>query len=401
MKITFNQAIIAHQEGRLEEAEQLYRSILENQPTNFDVINNLGIILCNLGSLDEAETSYKKAIELKPDYPEAYNNLGNTLLKLERLDEAELSCKKAIELKPDYPEAYNNLGNTLLKLERLDEAELSYKKAIELKPDYADAYHNLNIILHKLERLDEAKVNFEKLIIFNHKKAKDFCEKLSQKELKESPEKSAFVYREAAERGYFLQNDLKQFKKKKTILPILTWPFLDFIQTLDLKDITLHELGSGNSTIWFSNVFKFVESYETNESWYKELKPRLNDNVSYRLTNIENIYDCSIKFRSSDWLLIDFAGKRTKFINQMCKLSDDKIPAQVILDNSELYRNGAKILIDKGYIEIPFYGFNNSIVATCCTSLFLLKDSFKIMNLSKFYYPKFSKNIEQEWDKID
>ena len=83
------------------------------------------------------------------------------------------------------------------------------------------------------------------------------------------------------------------------------------------------------------------------------------------------------------------------------KFPVDKIPSQIILDNSEWYRNGAKILIDKGYIEIPFYGFNNSMVATCCTSLFLLKDSFKIMNLSKFYYPKFSKNYINEWDKID
>ena len=127
----------------------------------------------------------------------------------------------------------------------------------------------------------------------------------------------------------------------------------------------------------------------------------MNNNVSYRLTSLENIYKCLIKFKSDDWLLIDFAGRRTKFIQNLCKFSVDKIPSQIILDNSEWYRNGAKILIDKGYIEIPFYGFNNSTVATCCTSLFLLKDSFKIMNLSKFYYPKFSKNHINPWDKID
>ena len=127
----------------------------------------------------------------------------------------------------------------------------------------------------------------------------------------------------------------------------------------------------------------------------------MNNNVSYRLTSLENIYKCLIKFKSDDWLLIDFAGKRTKFIQNLCKFSVDKIPSQIILDNSEWYRNGAKILIDKGYIEIPFYGFNNSMATTCCTSLFLLKDSFKIMNLSKFYYPKFSKNHINEWDKID
>ena len=37
MEITVNQAVTAHQQGKLEEAERLYRSILENQPTNLIV----------------------------------------------------------------------------------------------------------------------------------------------------------------------------------------------------------------------------------------------------------------------------------------------------------------------------------------------------------------------------
>ena len=72
MKITYNQAITAHLEGRLKEAEQLYRSILENHPTNLNVYNNLGALMQELGRFDEAEISYKKAIELKPDYGYAH-----------------------------------------------------------------------------------------------------------------------------------------------------------------------------------------------------------------------------------------------------------------------------------------------------------------------------------------
>ena len=44
MNVSIQKAITAHQEGRLDEAEQLYRSILENQPTNLDVHNILGVI---------------------------------------------------------------------------------------------------------------------------------------------------------------------------------------------------------------------------------------------------------------------------------------------------------------------------------------------------------------------
>ena len=153
MEININEAVVAHQEGRLEEAERLYRSILENQPTNLIVNNNLGSLLCDLGRFDEAEIIFKKAIELKPDYAVTHHNLGGTLYKLSRHDEAEISFKKAIELKPDYAVTHYNLGNTLKKVGRFDEAEISFKKAIELEPDYGEALLNLDILLKEKDLL--------------------------------------------------------------------------------------------------------------------------------------------------------------------------------------------------------------------------------------------------------
>ena len=164
MTLTIHQAITAHQEGKLNEAEYLYKKLLEADPKLSSIHYNLGLLLQSLNRLDEAEASYKKAIEFKSDYSEAYNNLAITLDKLERLDEAEASYKKAIEFKSDYNEAYNNLGITYNNLNRFKDAEKSYKKAIELKPDYADAYNNLGITLDKLGRLEDAEVSYKKAI---------------------------------------------------------------------------------------------------------------------------------------------------------------------------------------------------------------------------------------------
>jgi tetratricopeptide (TPR) repeat protein len=104
MEITIQQAITAHQEGRLEEAESLYRSILEKQPTNLIVNNNLSVLFYSVGKLDEAEASYKKAIELKPDYAEAHYNLNILLKKLNRFEEAEASLRKSIIFNPGFIE---------------------------------------------------------------------------------------------------------------------------------------------------------------------------------------------------------------------------------------------------------------------------------------------------------
>jgi Flp pilus assembly protein TadD len=164
MEITIQQAIKVHKEGRLEEAEKLYRSILKIYPEHFTVMNNLGLILHHHLKFDEAESSFRKAIELKPDYETAYNNLGIIMQNLNRLDEAETSFRKAIELKPDYAGPHNNLGSVLKDLGKPDEAEASYRKAIELKPDYAVAYNNLSSIQQDLGKLNEAEISQRKAI---------------------------------------------------------------------------------------------------------------------------------------------------------------------------------------------------------------------------------------------
>ena len=164
---TFEKAVKAHQNGKLEEAERLYYSILELQPEHLNANNNLGVILQNSGKLVEAEKYYKKAIEINPDFVQPYSNLGGVFIALNKFKEAEASCKKAIELEPNYADAYNNLANSLHKRNKLEEAIVCYQKAIELKPGYAPIYNNLGNTLNKVNRLEEAEINCKKAIELN------------------------------------------------------------------------------------------------------------------------------------------------------------------------------------------------------------------------------------------
>src|SRR4051812_37401580 len=50
--------------------------------------------------------------------------------------------------------------------------------------------------------------------------------------------------------------------------PLLTWPFLDFLDSLDLSQHTVLELGAGNSTLWLQRRFLRVRSFETNPEWH-------------------------------------------------------------------------------------------------------------------------------------
>tara|TARA_B100000787_G_scaffold132072_1_gene100934 strand:- start:616 stop:1596 length:981 start_codon:yes stop_codon:yes gene_type:complete len=120
MKITIDQAMAAHQDGKFEEAEQHYKSILKAEPHHLDANNNLGVLLLKLRRFKEAEQCCKKAIERKPEFSETYVNLGVILEELKKFDEAETCYKKAIWYKPDLAEAHKNLNNLLENIKLLN-----------------------------------------------------------------------------------------------------------------------------------------------------------------------------------------------------------------------------------------------------------------------------------------
>ena len=105
-----------HQAGQLQEAETVYRQILDIKPDFAEAHNNLGIVLQDLGKLDEAVASYLKALAIKPDYAEAHNNLGNALQDLGKLDEAVASYDLA-----QLPEARARMLECLFALGRYED----------------------------------------------------------------------------------------------------------------------------------------------------------------------------------------------------------------------------------------------------------------------------------------
>ena len=161
------EAISKHQEGKLDDAEKLYRSILKIDPKHADANNNLGTLFQSNNNFEDAIVFYKKAIEAKPDFAEAYNNLGFILQKLKRFDEAVINYNEAIALKIKSEKTYYNLGIVLNELGKLDEAEKVYKKTIDLKPNYPDAILNLGNVQKNQHKLREAEASYRHAIKLN------------------------------------------------------------------------------------------------------------------------------------------------------------------------------------------------------------------------------------------
>jgi len=85
---TFGQAAALHQQGRLDEAEALYRQILETEPGHADAHHMLGVGACQRGDLEQGVRLIERAIAASPNDAVFHNNLGNALRENKRIDEA-------------------------------------------------------------------------------------------------------------------------------------------------------------------------------------------------------------------------------------------------------------------------------------------------------------------------
>lgn len=149
-------AIHLHRTGEFDDAEVLYKRILDAVPDHPDALQFLGVLSHQRGYSDAAIGLIEKSIALDSGQPDRYNNLGNVLLELERFAEATDAYQQAIALQPEHADAYNNLGAVLRAQGRLDEAGAAYLRAIELDSEHVDAHNNFGNLLSNRGRVKEA-----------------------------------------------------------------------------------------------------------------------------------------------------------------------------------------------------------------------------------------------------
>jgi tetratricopeptide (TPR) repeat protein len=152
----FPRAFALHQQGRLAEAESIYRQILDDAPAQFDCLHLLGVILHQRGDHAGAVEQIGRALEVDPDSAIALNNRGNALLELKRYEEALASYDRALELQPDYADALCNRGAALHELGRYHDALASCENSIAVEPGFAEAYSNRGNTMRELRRWEDA-----------------------------------------------------------------------------------------------------------------------------------------------------------------------------------------------------------------------------------------------------
>jgi len=101
------------------------------------------------GKYEEAVELFRWSIEAKPDLVLAHMGLGLALARLGRNDEAIPPLEKCVELDPTFSEGYNNLGVAYHLAGWHDRARDAIQRAIALDPQNLEARANLNEVLFR------------------------------------------------------------------------------------------------------------------------------------------------------------------------------------------------------------------------------------------------------------
>lgn len=149
-----------HQNGKLLEAEKIYRSVLKNNPDDADAWCYLGIVHYDKGLYKEAIAAYKTSLKISPNSPGVLNNLGNSYKHLRAFKKAILNYDRALSLKPDYANAVMNKGTAYLQEGFVSEAEECFRNAVNLDQNSADALANLGIVQLLQGQFEEGWVSY-------------------------------------------------------------------------------------------------------------------------------------------------------------------------------------------------------------------------------------------------
>jgi Tfp pilus assembly protein PilF len=153
-----------HRSGYLQQAEEIYRQVLEGDAANADALAYLGAICMAQGRFAEAAANLQEVVRLRPQFAEMYNDLGVAFAQQGKAEEAVTSFLQVLQLKPDYAEAHNNLGIVLAQQGKLDEAISHYSQALRLRPDYAEAHNNLGIVFARQGELGQAVASYTQAV---------------------------------------------------------------------------------------------------------------------------------------------------------------------------------------------------------------------------------------------
>lgn len=132
------------QAAEYDQALDAYDAALVLDPTSPGALYNRGIVLQAQGKQEEAEAAFRSVLEVAPDHVLAAKALAARLIDLERFADALDVLGPVIEAQPHYADLQYLAGLACEELGQRAEASAYYDAALRYSPDHTDARKGLD-----------------------------------------------------------------------------------------------------------------------------------------------------------------------------------------------------------------------------------------------------------------
>jgi tetratricopeptide (TPR) repeat protein len=160
----------ALQSGNLDQAEALYREVIQSDAQNIDAMLGLATIAAQRGNSQQAIGFYERALELEPRNPVAQAGLIGIIGQADP-QTSETRLKQLIAREPS-AFLYFNLGNLYARQDQWAGAQGAYFQAYQMQPDNPDYAYNLAIGLEHLNQPKLALTYYRKAVELSFQKGR-------------------------------------------------------------------------------------------------------------------------------------------------------------------------------------------------------------------------------------
>ncbi len=128
------------QQGKIKQAEQLYRQLLRTNPNDIDALWGLGKVALSLDSYQASYEIFSRCVELAPKVPQLWLSFAQACERLRRFKETEQALVHAYQLNHDYLPSVQALAIFYCQSNKLNKANKFLDAMVHCEPENIQAF---------------------------------------------------------------------------------------------------------------------------------------------------------------------------------------------------------------------------------------------------------------------
>ena len=153
-------------------------------------------------------------------------------------------------------------------------------------------------------------------------------------------------------------------------IPWYTYPAIEFLRSLDLRDKRVFEFGCGNSSVFWAGMVRELVAVENDPAWAGIVRNFGIRNLTLIEESDRERYIASPERVGGGFDIVVIDGRfRHACVASACRVA--KRDGMIIFDNADWYPEACAELREKGWFQIDFSGFGPINPYCWTTSVFI------------------------------